>query len=109
MTTLEALWMGVPVVTIVGNSVVSRQTFSALANIGLAHQLSFRDVDSYVQAAIDLANDSVRLENLHGSIRSSMTSSALCQPEQFARDLEALYQRMWEAYCRGERLPSTVI
>ena len=63
MTTLEALWMGVPVVTIEGNSVVSRQTYSALANVGLAQELAFPDVESYINGAVALANDPERLTN----------------------------------------------
>lgn len=108
MTTLEALWMGVPVVTIAGNGVVSRQTVSALANIGLAEELAFPNVEAYVQGAVALANDRTRLEKLRQQLRPLMKASPLCQPEQFARDLEALYRRMWEARCRGEKLASDI-
>lgn len=107
MTTLEALWMGVPVVTIVGNSVVSRQTFSAQANIGLSDELAFPDIDAYVRGAVDLANNPERLRNLRLEMRPRMAASPLCQPVKFARDLEALYLRMWNAYCEGQRLEST--
>ena len=108
MTTLEALWMGVPVVTIAGNSVVSRQTVSALANIGLADELAFPDVEAYIQGAVALANNRVRLGELRQQIRPRMAASPLCQPERFARDLETLYRRMWEAWCRGEKLGSDI-
>lgn len=104
MTTLEALWMGVPVVTISGDSVVSRQTISALANIGLAEELAFPDVDAYVEGAIALANNPARLAELRKDIRSRMAASPLCQAEPFTRDLEALLRRMWTAWCRGEKL-----
>jgi predicted O-linked N-acetylglucosamine transferase (SPINDLY family) len=104
MTTLEALWMGVPVVTIAGNTVVSRQTISALANIGLADELAFPDVEAYVKGAVALANNPARLAELRSQMRPRMAASPLRQPEQFTRDLEALYRRMWQAWCRGEKL-----
>ncbi|MES2584928.1 MAG: tetratricopeptide repeat protein [Pseudomonadota bacterium] len=104
MTTLEALWMGVPVVTLEGNTVVSRQSYSALANIGLADELAFPNVDAYVAGAVALATDPTRLAALRSQIRPRMQASPLCQPEQFTRDLEALYRRMWQAWCKGEHL-----
>jgi len=108
MTTLEALWMGVPVVTLAGDSVVSRQTISALANIGLAHELAFSTTDAYIGGAVALANNRARLCDLRQELRPRMVASPLCQPEQFARDLEALYRQMWQAWCRGEKLPSAI-
>jgi len=104
MTTLEALWMGVPVVTIAGDTVVSRQSVSALANIGLADELAFADVDAYIAGAVALANNPTRLAELRSQIRPRMAVSPLRQSEQFTRDLEALYRRMWQAWCRGEKL-----
>lgn len=108
MTTLEALWMGVPVVTLEGNTVVSRQSYSALANLGLAHELAFPDVDAYVAGAIELAQNPERLATLRSHIRARMQASPLCQPEQFTRDLEALYRRMWQAWCANEPLQSDI-
>lgn len=106
MTTLEALWMGVPVVALEGNTVVSRQSYSALANIGLADELAFPSLDAYVAGAVNLATNPARLAELRSQIRPLMLASALCQPERFTRDLEALYRRMWQAWCKGEHLPA---
>ena len=106
MTTLEALWMEVPVVTIAGDTVVSRQTVSALANIGLADEMALPDVEAYVAGAVALANNPVRLAELRSQIRPRTAASPLRQSEQFTRDLEALYRRMWQAWCNGTRLPS---
>lgn len=108
MTTLEALWMGVPVVTVAGQGVVSRQTVSALANIGLAEELAFGDIDAYIAGAVALANNPSRLAELRSQIRPLMAASPLRQAEPFVRDLEALYRRMWQAWCVGEKLPSDV-
>ena len=108
MTTLEALWMGVPVVTLEGNTVVSRQSYSALANVGLTNELAFADIGAYVAGAIALAGDPQRLEDLRKQLRPRMAASPLCQPGPFTRVLETLYRRMWQAWCRGERLPCDV-
>ncbi len=108
MTTLEALWMGVPVVTLAGNSVVSRQSTSALANIGLT-ELIFDDLPRYIQGAVMLARDSGRLAALRREIRQRMVKSPLCQPEHFAQDLEILYRSMWQAWCRNEKLATEVM
>lgn len=106
MTTLEALWMGVSVVTLAGNTVVSRQTVSALSNIGLADELAFSDAAAYVAGAVALANNPSRLSELRSQLRPRMAASPLRQAEAFTRDLEALYRRMWQAWCDGKKLES---
>jgi protein O-GlcNAc transferase len=108
MTTLEALWMGVPVVTIAGDTVVSRQSVSALANIGLADELAYPDVDAYINGAVALANNLARLLELREQLRPAMAASPLRQAEQFTRDLERLYRSMWQAWCAGRCLPSSL-
>ncbi len=108
MTTLEALWMGVPVVALEGNTVVSRQTVSALTNIGLT-DLIFPDLDACVAGAIALAHDPERLKRLRREIRPRLSRSAICQPEQFTADLEVLYRRMWQAWLKGEKLGSEIV
>lgn len=108
MTTLEALWMGVPVLALAGDTVVSRQSVAALANLGLAGELSFADVAAYVAGAIALGKRPQRLAELRSQLRPRMQASPLCQPYTFTRDLETLYRRMWQAWCRGEKLPCDV-
>jgi predicted O-linked N-acetylglucosamine transferase (SPINDLY family) len=108
MTTLEALWMGVPVITLEGNAVVSRQSYSVLANIDLTSELAFLDAAAYVAGAIALANNPQRLVELRKQLRLRMQASSLCQAEQFTRGLEALYRRMWVAWCEGRKLESDV-
>ncbi len=108
MTTLEALWMGVPVLALAGNAVVSRQSTSALSNIGL-DELIFSDIEAYMAGAVSLANDMGRLVTLRKSLRLRMSRSPLCQPEQFTHDLESLYERMWQAWRRGEKLRQEVV
>lgn len=108
MTTLEALWMGVPVIALAGASVVSRQSASALINVGLG-DLVFPDLDSYVAGAVALAGDTGRLTRLRHELRMRIEKSPLCQPEQFVADLEMLYRRMWQAWSRGEKLGKDIM
>ncbi len=108
MTTLDSLWMGVPVVALAGNSVVSRQSASILTNIG-HEELIFTDVESYIAGAVALALDTPRVASLHSIIRRQMSRSPLCDAEQFTQDLEMLYRRMWQVWCRGEKLGSEIV
>ena len=108
MTTLESLWMGVPVVALAGNSVVSRQSASMLANIG-HEELIFADVESYIAGAVALALDTPRVAHLRSIIRPQMSRSPLCDAEQFTQDLEMLYRRMWQAWRRGEKLGPEIV
>jgi protein O-GlcNAc transferase len=108
MTTLETLWMGVPVLTLEGDAVVSRQTYSILANLDLTAELACHSVDAYIERAVALANDRPTLMRLRSQLRPRMAASPICQAEQFTRDLETLYRRMWHAWCNGGRLQSDV-
>lgn len=106
MTTLEALWMGVPVVTLAGDTVVSRQSVSALSNIGLESDMAYADWDGYVQGAARLASDLERLAELRQSLRPRVAASPLRDAPRFTKDLEDLYRRMWQAWCAQGKLPS---
>ncbi len=108
MTTLEALWMGVPVTTLAGQGVVARQTVSALINIGL-ESLAFPNSEAFIEGTIALASDPQRLATIRGQLRSRMAASPLRQSESFTRDLETLYRSMWQAWCRGDRLLSALV
>lgn len=108
MTTLDSLWMGVPVVTLAGVAVVARQSTSMLSNLEL-EELIFPDVDSYIAGAVALALDKDRLATLRCIIRPKMSRSPLCDAEQFTADLEMLYRRMWQAWCRGEKIGPEIV
>jgi len=87
LTSCEALWMGVPVITWPQSRVVSRQTFAFLSVIGLP-ELVAHDAKGYVQLAIELAQDTDRLIELRGSLRQKMRGSALMDVAGFATALE---------------------
>lgn len=87
LTSCEALWMGVPVVTWPQSRVVSRQTFAFLSAIGLP-ELAGQSRDDYVRIAIALAEDKKRLEALRSDMRQRMLASPLCDVGAFTYTLE---------------------
>lgn len=97
-TTCEALWMGVPVVSLAGAAHVSRVGVSLLSNVGFV-ELIANDADSYVKIAVELANDPARLQQLRSSLRDRMRNSPLTDAAGFTRELEAAYREMWYRWC----------
>ena len=97
-TSLDALWMGVPVITRAGESAVSRAGFSQLSNLGLRDLVAFSD-DEYVQIAAPLAGDLAPLGELRATLRSRMEASVLMDAPRFTRNIEAAYRAMWRADC----------
>lgn len=97
-TTLDALWMGVPVVTAPGVRPASRSAASILTTLGLTECIASGPQD-YVHRALALAGDTRRLRELRGSLRAKMQASPLMDEARFVRDLESLYRRLWRHYC----------
>ena len=98
LTSCEALWMGVPVVTWPQNRVVSRQTFAFLSAIGLP-ELAANDATEYVQIAIALAKDNERRCLLREGLRQRMKTSQLCDVEGFTQSLEAVFHKLATVKC----------
>jgi len=92
-TSCEALWMGLPVVTLPGTRPVSRQPLCFLGNIGLA-ELAASDQNDYVARAVALANDRARLQSLRHGLRNKMRASPLMDAKAFAADFAALTEWM---------------
>jgi predicted O-linked N-acetylglucosamine transferase (SPINDLY family) len=97
-TTCDALWMGVPVVTLAGQTAVGRGGLSILSNVGLSDLVS-RDSDDYVRICVELARDRSRLNELRASLRARMERSPLMDAPRFARGIEALYRTIWKRWC----------
>jgi len=94
-TTCEALWMGVPVVTLKGNSHVSRVGVSLLTNVGLSELIANNETE-YIAIAVKLAKDVSGLTELRTTMRARMTSSTLLDNRGFTATLEAAYDQMWK-------------
>jgi predicted O-linked N-acetylglucosamine transferase (SPINDLY family) len=96
--TCHTLFMGVPVVTLVGRTSVSRVGASVLTNVGMG-ELIAESPEPFVACASELARDRDRLIDLRTALRPRMLASSLCDAATFVRDLEAAYRRMWREWC----------
>jgi protein O-GlcNAc transferase len=99
-TSLDSLWMGVPVVTLAGQTVVGRAGVSQLNNLHL-RTLIARTPDEYVAIASTLAADLPALRALRLALRQRMQRSPLMDSPRFARNIESAYREMWRRWCRG--------
>jgi protein O-GlcNAc transferase len=97
-TTCDALWMGVPVVSLPGPRPPSRSAASILTTLGLADWIASSPED-YVRRAVGAAGNRERLADLRSTLRSRMQASPLMDEVGFTRDLEQLYRRIWRQYC----------
>jgi len=100
-TSLDAYWMGVPMVTLVGQTVVGRAGLSQLTNLGLT-ELVAQTPDQFVEIATRLANDLPRLSQLRATLRERMRHSPLLDAAGFARGIESAYRTMWRRWCASE-------
>ena len=102
-TTCDALWMGVPVITLAGVSHVGRVGVSQMSNLGL-QELIAKDTDDYVEKAAALANDVPRLVALRTGLRERVRASPFMDAPRFTKNLEAAYHNMWNAYLSTQKL-----
>ncbi|EIC19780.1 O-linked N-acetylglucosamine transferase family protein, partial [Thiorhodovibrio frisius] len=101
LTSCEALWMGVPVITWPQSRVVSRQGFALLSAIGLA-ELAAADAQDYVRLAVALANDPDRLRALRTGLRERMRCAPLMDVAGFTRELEGTFIELFERVALAE-------
>jgi predicted O-linked N-acetylglucosamine transferase (SPINDLY family) len=96
-TTCDALWMGVPVLTLSGELPASRAGVSLLSNLGL-EELAAHSEERYARLAVELAGSLPRLADLRATLRPRMLASPLMDAPRFARNVEAAYRFMWERW-----------
>jgi len=96
-TTADALWMGVPVLSLAGERFIERLSATMLAAIGRSELIASSE-DEYVAKAIDLARDSRRRKTLREVLRADMAASPLCNAPGLAASLESAYRAMWRRY-----------
>jgi protein O-GlcNAc transferase len=98
MTTLDALWMGVPVITWAGHTISSRLAAASLTALGLTDFIA-PELESYIGLAIAKASDLDGLVRLRSSLRERLAGSVIGNPIRYTRAVEAAYREMWQRWC----------
>jgi len=101
-TSLDALWMGVPVISRTGSTVVSRAGLSLMTNLNLPELVADTN-DQFARLATSLANDRKRLAILRSGLRARMQRSPLMDAARFAKNMEGAYRLMWQSWCQKTR------
>ena len=99
-TTLESIWMGVPVVTLKGKTLCSRGSASALSGGGLGDWIADTAAE-YVSLAVEKAADIEALAELRGGLREQIRRHPIGDHAAYARAVEAAYREMWRKWCKG--------
>jgi len=98
ITTLEGLWMGVPTLTLTGQTFVSRAGLAILKRLNL-EVFAAQSEEEYIDKACSFAGQPGELAAIRHSLRPHMLDSPLCLPGRMARELESAYRRMWHTWC----------
>ncbi len=101
-TTFEALWMGVPVISLAGDRSTARLSLSFLMTAGLG-ALATTDPSAFVHRARELAGNLPRLAEIRGKLRQRVAVSPLCDATYFTRNVEDLYRAMWRRWCDAQQ------
>ncbi|WP_211619484.1 hypothetical protein [Leptolyngbya sp. 7M] len=96
-TTLETLWMGIPIVTKVGQQFAARNSYGMMMNAGITEGIAWTDAE-YVEWGIRLGTDAALRQNIAWKLRQSRQTAPLWNAKQFTRDLEVAYEQMWQRY-----------
>jgi predicted O-linked N-acetylglucosamine transferase (SPINDLY family) len=101
-TTLDAAWMGVPTVTIMGQTSAARAGFSLAQSLGMLEMVA-NSQEQFVAIAANLANDLACLQAIRASLRQRLQKSPLMDATSFAAGIEAAYRGMWQRWCTSKR------
>jgi protein O-GlcNAc transferase len=100
-TTMESLWMGVPVLTLKGDRYVAHMGENILHNLGMSEWIA-TDTAAYATKAASFAADPKALAALRQNLRHRVSTSPLTDAPRFARAMEAAFRGMWEEWCTGQ-------
>jgi predicted O-linked N-acetylglucosamine transferase (SPINDLY family) len=99
-TTLETLWMCVPLVTRVGEQFAARNSYTMMMNAGITEGIAWTD-EEYVEWGIRLGKDAALRQEISWKLRQSRQTSPLWNGKQFTREMEKAYEQMWASYVKS--------
>ncbi len=100
-TTLETLWMGIPLVTRVGQQFAARNSYTMMMNTGITEGIAWTD-EEYLEWGVRLGKDAALRQQISWKLRHSRQTSPLWNGKQFAREMEKAYEQMWQRYLSGQ-------
>lgn len=99
-TTLETLWMGIPLVTRVGEQFAARNSYTMMRNAGITEGIAWTD-EEYVEWGVRLGKDAALRQQIAWKLRQSRQTSPLWNAQHFTREMEKAYEQMWRRYVEG--------
>lgn len=96
-TTMETLWMGIPMVTQVGEQFAARNSYTMMMNVGVTEGIA-HNVEEYIEWGVRFGTDEFLRRDVAWKLRQSRQTSPLWDGRQFAREMENAYRQMWEIY-----------
>jgi len=99
-TTLETLWMGIPIVTRVGEQFAARNSYTMMMNAGVTEGIAWTD-EEYVEWGIRLGKDAALRQQISWKMRQSREAAPLWNAQKFTREMENAYEQMWQRYIEG--------
>ncbi|ULB47624.1 O-linked N-acetylglucosamine transferase, SPINDLY family protein, partial [Limnospira fusiformis KN01] len=100
-TTMETLWMGIPLVTRVGEQFAARNSYTMMMNAGITEGIAWTD-EEYVEWGVRLGTDERLRQDISWKLRKSRRTAPLWNSKQFTREMEKAYQEMWKIYTSGQ-------
>ncbi len=101
-TTLDALWLNIPLVTRVGEQFHARQGYTFLTNLGIEEGIAWSD-EEYIEWGVRFGMDEELRKKVYWKLKESKKTSPLWNAKQFAREMEKAYEQMWEIYVNSQR------
>ncbi|MGM3307423.1 O-linked N-acetylglucosamine transferase family protein [Anabaena sp. WFMT] len=96
-TTMETLWVGVPLVTKVGEQFSARNSYTMMVNAGISEGIAWSD-EEYIEWGVRLGKDADLRKDIHWKLLKSRQTAPLWNGKQFTREMEQAYQQMWLKY-----------
>ncbi|MEH2049604.1 O-linked N-acetylglucosamine transferase, SPINDLY family protein [Nostoc sp.] len=96
-TTLETLWMGIPLVTRVGQQFAARNSYTMMMNVGVTEGIAWTD-EEYIEWGVRLGKDEALRQQVTLKLKASRQTAPLWNGKQFTREMEKAYQQMWQRY-----------